>query len=228
MAFTIGVSPITFERRFSGNMEPPVYEFPVSDTATVFRKGNIILAASSGKAVLGTGAAGAVPGTGVALSTADNGLLGFFWAGTASAPQFPTSAGVQGSWTSPAAVTANDPIPAGEYVSVVLALPDCIFGGNFGTSAAAVEADYATSDRTSLLVREGLAAATVAAQNNVAFVDVSGTANIVQPIAYKYPQTRPQARSTTGVVDPWLLAGTTVTNARVEFHLIATYWSPLS
>lgn len=236
--FTVNTTrPVRFLRRFSGNMEPPVYTFPVdeNDTSTAVYAGNLFLFEDTGKVTHADGASGfARPGDGAeaAGTTGDTGIAGFAIGASAGAPPFPTSGGASANgllFTTPSSMTTNDPIPETEKVALIITLPDCLFLGNLGTSSSNVEADYDVSTRTILNLREGLSVSVAAVDYSLAFVDVGATtANTVRIIDYHYPKMKPTARSTTGQGDPWKMVSATQKNAEVVFHVIDSQWSSLA
>lgn len=224
--------PVQFLRRFSGAMEPPVYEFPVIQTATTWRKGDgvVIAAANEGKVTKATGAGG----TGIPIATLTGiGLVGFYYGPSSSAPPFPTETGVQGVYTSPAAVTTNDPIPDNEKIAVVLALPDCIFMGhqtNGETDIVAPIRAPSAIGTGGVLRRMGLSVIVPTGESSRVLVDSSvdgaDVNQISMPLNWAYPQL-PAARGTTGMLDPFAirLGANGTVNPAVEFYTLGTLWS---
>lgn len=219
--------PLRFLRRASGSMEPPVFEFPVGETDTTWRSGDaaVFPASPDGKIDRGTGA--------IAISDIDGrGLVGFFVGPSASAPTFPTAAGVQGIFTSPASLTTNDPILATEFISVVLALGDCVFVANQLNNVTDITAPVRVpaAGTGGLFRRQGLRESTPTGETSRLFVDSSvlGSGNaIALPMAYAYPQ-MPQARGTGAGADPnrVILGASGTSNPAVEFMTMGTVFNP--
>jgi hypothetical protein len=234
-------------------MEPPVYNFPIADTSLAIYKGDgmVHLAATAasptGKVVKVNGAtARGVPATGVPISLVTGaGLVGFAYAALSSNPPFPTTGGASAApqvysgallLTTPAAVTANDPIPDTEKLAIVICLSDCIFYGHEGNNATDITAparipDQAAATASSVggISRFALSH-TASANQEPCYVDTSvhGTGNaIVQVLDWAYPQIA-QARSTTAGADPGAFRGgaSGTTNPAVEFILVGGAWNP--
>lgn len=214
--------PVQFLRRLSGKMEPPVYPFPVGQTSTTWRKGDgvFIPATPDGKVDKATGAAA----TGIAISEVDGtGLLGFFYG--PKFPPSPTSAGVQGTYTSPASLTTDDPIPEDEKINVVLALGDCVFMAHETNGATDITAPIRNPSAAAtggVLVRHGLWVGTPTGETERVMVDASTrtTGNLLAYILdWAHPQL-PLARGTApGAADLFAvkLGASGTTNPAVEF-----------
>lgn len=218
---------LRFGRRLSGNMEPPIYEYPVGETSTTWRIGDGVLIPGTpdGKVDKATGAAG----TGIIIAEVDGaGLVGFFYGPSGSAPIFPTSAGVQGVYISPAALTADDPIPDNEMISVVLALDDCIFIAHQTNGATDITAPVRAPAATTggILTRYGLWVGTPTGETSRVMVDSSfggpgGSGNTLAHVQkYAYPQL-PLARGTGASADLYYvkLGASGTPNPAVEFKV---------
>ena len=221
-------TPLRFLRRFSGNMEPPVYEFPVLQTSQAWRPGDlaVIAATTDGKVTIGTTALA------VAATLAGVGVVGVFKGASSSAPIFPTSAGVQGVYTSPAAVTTDDPIPENEKISCILTLPDCIFVAhqvNNATDITAPDRQYATTTGGVLAVMELVVQAPTGETSRVMVDSSAQTAQMAFVLAYAYPQPIPQTRSASSGADPFRVRMSTAgtSNPAVEFQFMRTLWNPV-
>ncbi len=256
MALTLStLRPIRFLRRFSGSMEPPVYTFPLGDTSLAIYKGDGLThltataATPTGKVVKVNGAAArGVPGTGVSISAVSGaGLVGFAISALSSAPPFPTSGGASAPpqvysgallLTTPASLTANDPIPDTEKVAVVLCLGDCVFYGHEGNNATDITAPARIPDQAAGTastvggISRFALSHTASANQEPAYVDTSvhATGNaIVQVLDWAYPQL-PQARSATAGADPLAFRGgaSGTVNPAVEFVIVGGAWNPVA
>ncbi len=224
MAITANTTrPVQFLRRFSGSMEPPLYEFPVGTASVVWRKGDgvYIPATPDGKVDKAAGAAG----TGINLPQVDGeGLIGFFHGPSASAPPFPSSTGIQGTYTSPTITTDG---AADERISVCLCLPDCLFMAHQTDGASDITdpiRNPSASATGGLLRRNGLWVGTPTGETERVMYDCSVTTNAIAfAWDWAYPQMQP-ARGTSYVGDPnaWK---TTTDNPAIEFSVII---SPLA
>lgn len=220
--------PLRFLRRLSGNMEPPVYDFPVIETTTTWRKGDAakFAAAADGGVTHCTGA-----GTAIGISTtAGAGLVGFFYGASSDAPVFPTSAGVQGTYISPSSITANSwPPPANTKIAVVLALPDCIFQVHGQNNNTDITAPTRTTLATGgLFYRVGLCTITPTGETERVMLDFNvTTTGIAKPIRFSYPQL-PQARSSTANADPYqmVLGASGTSNPSYEVYIDNSVWNP--
>lgn len=234
MAITaLTTTPVKFLRRMSMPGVCPTYLFPVGESSSVvYRFGDaLVMDPTTGKVVKGSGAAA----TGIPLSAATGvGLVGFAVGASASAPPFPTAAGVaSGSvvLTGPATHTPADPIPATEYILVAIPLPDCIFQGHMTNGATDITVPTRTTGAAGgLLERFGLWVGTPTGETSRVMVDVSTatTNTIATTLDWAYPQPIPAARGTSGVADPWrVILGTAGTvNPAVEFVCVGTMWNP--
>lgn len=211
-------------------MEPPVYDFPAAGTSVTWRKGDaaIIVGTPDGKVTKATGAAG----TGIILAEVDgSGLVGFFYGPSTGAPTFPTAAGVQGIFISPSALTTNDPIPENEKVSLILALPDCIFRAHQTNGATDITAPIRNPSAVGtggLLIRNGLWVGTPTGETERVMYDSSVTTNAIAfALDWAYPQ-MPQARSTSASADPLRVRLSTggTSNPAIEFQVVNSVWNP--
>lgn len=233
MAISAGTTTqIAFLRRFSGNLEPPMATFPVSDTTTAFRFGQpLVIDATNGKVKLASGAAA----TGIPLASLNTGMVGIVGGANISSFTAPTAAGAHAggiAFTSPASVTTNDPIPENEKVTVILALEDCVFRGHMTNGATDITAPTRAfvAATGGLFQRMGIWVGTPTGETLRGMLDTTTvtTNTLTCPIEWAYPQPVPQTRSSSSAADPFRFAGGSggTANPAVEFTVIGTWWNP--
>lgn len=234
MAISAGTTmPLRFLRRLSGNMEPPILEFPVDTADEVWRPGDAVEIDTTPNGRVGKAAGAAA--TGILIPDDEGGgLVGFFLAGSAGAPSFPTAAGVQGTWTAPSSLVSLDTAiaPDTEKISVCLSLDDVIFYAHQTNGATDITAPTTAfvAATGGLHTPLGLWVGTPTGETERVMVDTTtaptdANAYMCLPVAWVYPQ-MPIARGTTGLGDPnQIKMGTGGTNnPAVELFIRMSIW----